>query len=160
MRGGDHLAFNEQGFAAVRFTTVEETYERQHQNVREERGVRYGDLPEFVDGAYLAAVARLNAAMLAHLANAPAPPSDARIVTAELGHDVLLRWTRSPDADVAGYEIVWRATTSPVWSEARDVGNVAEVRLPLSKDDLFLGVRAYDKDGYESPVSFARAAPK
>jgi Zn-dependent M28 family amino/carboxypeptidase len=160
LRGGDHLAFNEQGFPAVRFTTVEEAYERQHQNVREEKGVRYGDVPEFVDGAYLAAVARLNAATLAHLANAPAPPADARIVTAELGHDVVMRWTRSPDSDVAGYTIVWRPTTSAVWTESKDVGDVAEARLALNKDDLFLGVRAYDRDGYLSPVAFARAAPK
>jgi Zn-dependent M28 family amino/carboxypeptidase len=156
MRGGDHLAFNEQGFAAVRFTTVFETYERQHQNVRP----GYGDLPDFVDGAYLAGVARLNAATLAHLASAPSPPADARIVTAELGQDVVLRWTKSPDPDVAGYEITWRPTTAATWSEWKDVGDVIEAKLPLSKDDLFLGVRAYDKDGYASPVAFARAAPK
>jgi Zn-dependent M28 family amino/carboxypeptidase len=160
LRGGDHLAFNEQGFAAVRFTTVEETYERQHQNVRKEGGVSYGDVPAFVDGAYLADVARLNAATLAHLANAPSPPPDARILVAELGHDIVLRWSRSPEPDVAGYEVVWRPTTSATWTDSKDVGNVTEVRLPLSKDDLFLGVRAYDKDGYRSPVVFLRAAQK
>jgi hypothetical protein len=64
------------------------------------------------------------------------------------------------EPDVAGYEIVWRATTSPTWTDAKDVGNVVEARLPLNKDDLFLGVRAYDKDGYLSPVAFVRAAQK
>jgi Zn-dependent M28 family amino/carboxypeptidase len=151
LRGGDHLPFNEVGYPAVRFTTVEETYARQHTPA---------DVPGAVDPAYLADVARLNVAALAHLANAPRPPDAARIVTAELGNDVVLRWSACPEPDLAGYEVVWRPTTSSTWEHARDVGNVTEARLPLSKDDFFYGVRAYDRDGYVSPVSFAKAAQK
>jgi Zn-dependent M28 family amino/carboxypeptidase len=156
-RGGDHLAFDEAGFPAVRFTASREEYTRQHQNVRVENGVAYGDTPDHVDPGYLAAVARLNAAVAAHLADAPDPPRDAR-VSDELSNDTLLRWSPSRDADVAGYEVVWRATTSATWEHARDVGRATEVRLPLSKDDLFFGVRAYDASGYRSPVAFAPPA--
>lgn len=154
LRGGDHLAFADAGFAAVRFTAGAEDYTRQHQDVRTEKGVPYGDTPEHVDAAYLAGVARANAATLMHLANAPEPPPDARVV-AELSNDTLLRWSPSRDADVAGYEVVWRATTSATWEHVRDVGRATEARLPLSKDDSFFGVRAYDAQGYRSPVAFA-----
>jgi hypothetical protein len=154
LRGGDHTAFNEVGFPAVRFSEVEENYDRQHQDVRTEGERTYGDLPEHVDPTYLAGVARLNAATLAHLANAPSPPTDARIVAAALQADTTLRWTASPEPDVAGYEVVWRATTDALWTHAKDVGNTTDVTLPLSKDNAFFGVRAYDDDGYRSPVVF------
>lgn len=158
LRGGDHLAFNEAGFAAIRFTTVDETYERQHQNVRSLNGVAYGDLPEYVNAGYLAGVVRLNLATLAHLANAPSVPRDARAVTADLGHDAVLRWSPSPEPDVAGYEVVWRDTTSPVWQGLLNAGRATTATVPLSKDDHFFGVRAYDAVGYRSSVAFARAA--
>jgi hypothetical protein len=158
LRGGDHSAFNAAGYPAVRFTVVEEHYNRQHQDVRTEGGVAYGDLPAFVDGPYLAGVARTNGAALMHLANAPSTPADARIVTAELASDTTLRWSASPEPDVAGYEILWRETTSGFWQHARDVGQVTEVRLPMSKDNWFFAVRAYDKEGYRSPAAFPRAA--
>ena len=154
LRGGDHTAFNEAGFAAVRFSEVEENYDRQHQDVRTEDGHGYGDLAEFVDAEYLAGVARLNATALAHLANAPSTPANARIVAAELSHDTTLRWEPSPEPDVAGYEVVWRETTAAQWSHATDVGMAVEVTLPMSKDNVFFGVRAYDRDGYRSPVRF------
>jgi Zn-dependent M28 family amino/carboxypeptidase len=157
LRGGDHLSFNEQGFAAVRFTDAVEKYTRQHQDVREEKGVRYGDLPEFVDADALAEVARLNAAVLAHLANAPSSPGRVRIVAAELATDTTLRWSASPEPDTAGYEVVWRETTSAGWQHVQDAGAVTEVTLPLCKDDFLFGVRAYDRDGFRSPVSFAGA---
>ncbi|MCC6661718.1 MAG: M28 family metallopeptidase [Phycisphaerales bacterium] len=163
LRGGDHLAFNEHGFPAVRFTEVHEDYRHQHQTPREEPGedgkpVKYGDLPEHVDAEYLANVARLNAAVLVHLANAPSPPGNARVVTARLGYDTTLRWEKSPEPDTAGYEVVWRETTSPTWQYAKDVEGAVEVTLPESKDNYFFGVRAYDKDGNKSPVAFALAA--
>lgn len=158
LRGGDHTAFNEEGFAAVRFSEVEENYDRQHQDVRTEGDRRLGDLPEYVDASYLAGVARLDAATLAHLANAPSVPGRARIVTAELSHDTLLRWSASPEPDVAGYEVVWRDTTAPQWTGSEDVGDVLEARLPMSKDNVFFGVRAYDGEGYRSPVVFMAAA--
>jgi hypothetical protein len=158
LRGGDHLSFLEQGFAAVRFTDVFEKYDRQHQDVRTEGARRFGDLPEFVDADYLADVTRLNVATLAHVANAPSPPGAARIVTAELSTDTMLRWTRSPESDVAGYEVVRRATTSAAWEHASDVGDVVEATLPFSKDDWIFGVRAYDRDGFRSLVVFPAAA--
>jgi hypothetical protein len=163
LRGGDHTAFNDAGFPAVRFTEVYEDYRRQHQNVRTERTPRgetvvIGDLPEFVDPGYVADVARLNAAAILHMANAPSPPSNVRIITARLSYDTTIRWNKSPEPDVAGYEIVWRETTAPLWQGVKDVGNTTEVTLDLSKDNLFFGVRAYDKDGHRSPASFPAAA--
>jgi Zn-dependent M28 family amino/carboxypeptidase len=158
LRGGDHLAFLEEGFpAAIRFTTVAETFSRQHADVRVERGVRVGDLPEYVDPAYLARVARLQAAVLIHLANAPSSPSHPLLDTQGLANDTTLRWEASPEPDVAGYEVVWRATTEPDWTHVVDAGAKLEARLPVSKDDVLLGVRAYDRDGWRSPVTFARA---
>lgn len=158
LRGGDHTAFNASGFAAVRFTEVAESYHRQHQDVRTEEGVSYGDLPRWVDPDYLAGVAGLNAATLMHLANAPAPPEEARLIAAELTTDTTLRWSRGPEPDLAGYEVVWRATTAPQWEHVRDVGDATTATLPLSKDDWFFGVRAYDEDGYRSPVSYPTVA--
>jgi Zn-dependent M28 family amino/carboxypeptidase len=160
LRGGDHTPFNELGFAAVRFCEVYEDYTRQHQDLREEGGVRYGDLPEFVDAEYLADVARLNAAAVVHLANAPSPPSNARILTARLSNDTTIRWNPSPEPDVAGYEVVWRDTASPVWQHSRDVGDATEATIELSKDNWFFGVRAYDREGYRSPVVFPFGAAR
>jgi len=158
LRGGDHTAFNENGFAAVRFTEVHEDYDRQHQTPRIENGKQFGDLPEFVDAAYAADVARLNAAALVHMANAPSPPAHARIITAQLEYTTTLRWEPSPEPDTAGYEIVWRDTTAPFWEHVQDVGNVTEFTIDLSKDNFFFGVRSYDTDGYRSPVVFPIAA--
>lgn len=154
LRGGDHTPFNELGFAGVRFCEVHEDYTQQHQDVRVENGIRYGDLAEFVDAEYLADVTRLNAITLVHLANAPSVPGNARIIVANLDTDTTLRWDASPEADVAGYEIVWRETTSPVWQESQDVGNATEGTVDLSKDNWIFGVRSYDRDGYRSPVAF------
>ena len=158
LRGGDHLPFLEHGFPAVRFTVVSEHYHRQHQDVRTADGVAYGDLPEFVAGDYLAEVAHVNGATLIHLANAPAAPKEAAIVTANLDTTTTLRWQASADADVAGYQVVWRDTTSPTWQHSRDVGAVTTINLPLSKDDFQLAVRAVDRDGYRSVVAFPAVA--
>jgi Zn-dependent M28 family amino/carboxypeptidase len=154
LRGGDHSAFNENGIAAVRFTEVYEDYNRQHQDVRVEDGVQFGDLAEYVDAEYLAGVTRLNGAALVHLANAPSPPPRARMITATLANDTTLRWDASPEPDVAGYEVIVRETTSPMWQKVHDVGNVLEATIDLSKDNWFFGLRAYDHDGYRSPVVF------
>lgn len=154
LRGGDHTPFNELGFAGVRFCEVHEDYTQQHQDVRTENGIRYGDLAEYVDAGYLADVTRLNAVTLVHIANAPSTPSNARIIVANLDTDTTLRWNASPEPDVAGYEIVWRETTSPVWQESQDIGNATEGTVDLSKDNWIFGVRSYDRDGYRSPVAF------
>ncbi|MBX3357295.1 MAG: M28 family metallopeptidase [Phycisphaeraceae bacterium] len=158
LRGGDHLAFNEAGFPAVRFTELDEDYSRQHQNVTEKDGAPYGDMASFVDTDYLADVCRLNAAAIVCLANAPSPPGDAVILTGELTSTTTLRWTKPPEPDVAGYEVVWRETTSPVWQQSQDVGDVTQATIRLNKDDYFFGIRAYDRDGYRSPVAFPHIA--
>jgi hypothetical protein len=148
LRGGDHYSFNQQGFAAVRFTEYREDYNHQHQNVRTENGVEYGDLPKFVDFDYVARVARLNAASLASLASAPAPPGNVRLVTANLENDSTLKWDASPGA--SGYEVVWRATSAPEWDHARAVGNVTRATMKLSKDNVIFAVRAIDNQGHRS----------
>jgi len=154
LRGGDHTPFNELGFAAIRFCEMYENYDHQHQDVRIENDVQFGDLPEYVDAEYLADVTRLNAAVLVHLANAPSSPGNTRVMIAELTNDTTLRWDASPESDVAGYELVWRDSTSAKWEHKEDVGNSLEGTLPLSKDNWLFGVRAYDHDGYRSPVSY------
>ncbi|HUQ31626.1 MAG TPA: M28 family metallopeptidase [Pyrinomonadaceae bacterium] len=157
LRGGDHIPFLERGYAAVRFTEPNEEYKHQHQNVRIESNVQYGDLPEFVDFAYIAQVARVNAASLASLALAPARPANVGIVTARLTNDTDLKWDANTEPDLAGYEIVWRDTTSPVWTNSRSVGNVTSFTMPgMSKDNYFFGVRAVDRQGNRSPVSYPR----
>jgi hypothetical protein len=155
LRGGDHIPFLERGFAAVRFTEPNEDYRHQHQNVRSENGVQYGDLPQFDDFNYIADVARVNAASLAVLALAPARPKNAGLVTTRLTNDTDLKWDANKETDLAGYEIVWRDTTSPVWTNSRAVGNVTTYTMKgVSKDNYFFGVRAVDKQGNKSPVSF------
>jgi acetylornithine deacetylase/succinyl-diaminopimelate desuccinylase-like protein len=155
LRGGDHIPFLENGYAAVRFTEPNEDYRHQHQNVRVENGVKYGDLPEFVDFAYVADAARVNAASLASLALAPAAPKTFGLVTRRLTNDTDLQWAANNEPDLAGYEIVWRDTTSPVWTNSLWVGKVTSYTLKgMSKDNFFFGVRAVDKDGNRSPVSY------
>jgi hypothetical protein len=148
LRGGDHHAFNQAGFAAVRFTEYQEDFNHQHQNVRAENQVEYGDLPKFVNFDYVASVARLNAATLAALASAPAPPASGRIDTSKLENDSNLAWDRSRGA--TGYEIVWRATTSPEWEHSRTVGDVTHATLKVSKDNVIFAVRAVDNEGHRS----------
>jgi hypothetical protein len=148
LRGGDHYSFNEQGFAAVRFTEYREDYNHQHQNVRTENGVEYGDLPKFVNFDYVANVARVNAATLASLASGPAPPANVRLDTHELQNDSTLLWEVSPGAKA--YEVVWRATSSPEWEHAQNVGNVTRATLKVSKDNVIFGVRAVDNEGHRS----------
>ena len=148
LRGGDHYSFNQQGFAAVRFTEYREDYNHQHQNVRTEGGVEYGDLPKFVDFDYVARVARLNAATLAALASAPAPPAKVRMLTKELQNDTALTWESSPGA--ASYEVLWRATSAPDWEHVQTVGTATRATLKLSKDNVIFGVRAVDGAGHRS----------
>jgi len=148
LRGGDHYSFNQQGFAAVRFTEFRENYTRQHQNIRTENGIEYGDLAKYVDFDYVARVARLNAATLAALASAPAPPAEVKMVTKDLVNDSTLKWSAS--AGATGYEIVWRATSAPDWEHAQAVGNQTQTTLELSKDNVIFGVRAVDNEGHRS----------
>jgi len=154
LRGGDHIAFLDKGYAAVRFSEPNENYAHQHQNVRMEDGVQYGDLPEFVDADYVARVARVNAVALAATANAPASPTDVRMDLRGLTNTTTLRWAANSEPDLAGYRIVWRETTSPVWQHRTDVGLVTEATLPYSKDNVIFGVQAVNTRGYVSPAVY------
>jgi hypothetical protein len=155
-RGGDHIPFLERGFPSVRFTESDEDYTHQHQNVRTENGVFYGDTPEYVDFEYVANVARVNLIALASLANAPARPKNVVVVN-RLNNDTILKWDANADADIAGYEIVWRDTTAPEWTGSQLVGNVTTFTMKaMSKDNFFFGVRAVDKSGNKSPAVYPR----
>jgi hypothetical protein len=159
-RGGDHQPFLERGYAAVRFTEPNENYNHQHQNVRRENRVQYGDLPEFDDFNYIADVARVNAASLAMLALAPARPKNV-LLTTGLANDTELKWDANAEPDLAGYEIVWRDTTAAVWTDSRWIGKVASYTMKgMSKDNYFFGVRAVDKEGNRGPASYPRPAPR
>ena len=150
LRGGDHYSFNQQGFAAVRFTEFREDFHHQHQNVRTENGIEYGDLTKFVDFDYVAHVARLNAATLASLASAPAPPGNVHLLAKDLENDSTLTWEAAPGGLATGYEVLWRATTSPEWEYVQKVGNVTRTTLKLSKDNVIFAVRAVDAQGHRS----------
>jgi len=150
LRGGDHYSFNRQGFAAVRFTEFREDFHHQHQNVRTENGIEYGDLAKFVDFDYVARVARLNAATLASLASAPAPPAHVRLLTSNLENDSTLEWDGSSGGLAASYEVLWRGTSSPEWEHVERVGNETRATLKLSKDNVIFAVRAVDAQGHRS----------
>src|ERR1043165_1181201 len=156
LRGGDHIPFLENGYPAVRFTEPNENYNHQHQNVRVEGGIQHGDLPQFDDFNYIAQVARVNCAALAALALAPARPSGVLILTRRLTNDTDLQWAANKEPDLAGYEVVWRDTTEPTWTHSVWVGNVTSYTLKMSKDNYFFGVRAVDREGNRSPVSYPR----
>jgi hypothetical protein len=148
LRGGDHLPFNEQGFAAVRFTEYRENFHHQHQNIRTENGIEYGDLLKFVDFDYVARVGRLNALTLAALAAAPAPPAEVKLVATKLDNDSTLKWR--PSHGATGYEVLWRATTAPTWEHMQGVGDTTTTTLQVSKDNVVFGVRAVDAAGHRS----------
>ncbi len=148
-RGGDHTAFNEQGFAAVRFTEYREDYNHQHQNVRTENGIEYGDLPKFVDFNYVANVARLNAATLAALASSPAPPAKVTISTRQQENDSKIDW--EPAAGAVAYEVLWRKTTDPEFPP-ENVTRTTETKVDLnqSKDNVVWAIRSVDGKGHRS----------
>jgi len=148
LRGGDHYAFNQQGFAAVRFTEFREDFNRQHQTPRTENGIEYGDLAKYVDFEYVAHVARLNAATLASLASAPAPPSNVKMLTQNLDNDTALTW--EPSAGAAAYEVVWRSTNAADWEYVQPVSGGTSATLKVSKDNVIFGVRAVDAAGHRS----------
>ena len=150
LRGGDHIPFLEQGYAAVRFTEPFENFRHQHQNVRTEGALAFGDLPDFVEFDYVADVARVNAIGLATLALAPPPPANLRIDTTQLTNDSTLRWAVSNDPAVVGYRLVWRESDATSWQGSQDVGLVGHITVPISKDNVVFGVQSLSKRGHAS----------
>ena len=130
LRGGDQIPFLQQGYPAARFTEPAENFAHQHQDVRVENGQQFGDLLQFVDFAYTARVARVNGAALANLAWAPTAPKNAKIDTTQLTNDTTLTWDANPEPDLAGYEVVWRESTDPLWEHTIPVGNVTTLHDP------------------------------
>jgi len=156
LRGSDHISFLLRGYPAARFTEPRENFAHEHQDVRVENGVQYGDLIEFCDFAYIARVARVNAATLWSLAQAPGTPKGVVIDTTQLTNETTLRWQLGTEPDLAGYEVVWRETTAADWQHSRAVGKVSTVTIDLSKDNVFFGVRAVDAAGHRSPAAAPR----
>jgi Peptidase family M28 len=166
LRGGDHRSFNQEGFAAVRLTEWRENFDHQHQNVRTENGVQYGDLIDFVDFSYTANVARLNAATLASLALAPGAPRNVRMLTEALGNNTKLAWSSPAGAPPATtYDVLWRETSAPDWQyfapsskfgdvpkKQQDGSELDSVTVPISKDNVVFGVRSVDPAGHCSLV--------
>jgi hypothetical protein len=153
-RGGDQVPMVEAGFPAVRVTEAAEHYHRQHQDLRTENGVVYGDTIDGVDFPYLARVTKLNAMTMAALASAPRPPREVKIDGA-VSANTTVTWTASEGA--ASYIVWWRDTTSPVWQHSKVVaaGKTSTVLETVVIDDWFFGVQAVSPDGYASPVQFA-----
>lgn len=157
-RGGDHSAFNALGFPGVRFTENAENYRHQHQDLRTEGGVEYGDTLANVDFAYLAKVTATNALTAASMASAPPPPASVKIA-GEVTPDTQLSWTAALGFPAAGYRVHWRDTTEPAWTHVRDAGNSDTLTLAtIAIDDFAFGVASVSADGFESPVVFPGAA--
>lgn len=160
-RGGHHRPFNDLGYPAVRIMETNEHYDRQHQDLRTENGIKYGDVIEGVNFEYAAKLTALNAVSLAGMAWAPPPPAGVEIEGA-VSPDTTLRWQRPSKKqapDLAGYRIYWRLTTEPQWTKSIYVGDVTEHTLEnVVIDNYFFGVAAVSEDGFESPVVFPGAA--
>ena len=153
-RGGHHRPFNDEGFAGVRIMESHENYNRQHQDLRDENGIKYGDVIEGVNFEYAAKLTAVNAITLAGLAWAPPQPEDVRIGGA-VRPSTTLAWKGSDDPNLLGYMVYWRETTAPQWQYSKFVGNVSEFTLEgIVIDNYLFGVSAVGKNGNESVVSF------
>ena len=156
LRGGDHTPFSQAGFPGIRVTEMNENFDRQHQTVRKENGVDYGDLPDFVDYAYTQKVARMNIASLANLALSPREPENVGVVTTQLTNKTVLKWEKPKGEAPAGYYVVMRETSSPIWEKKFFViGTTAA--LNYSKDNYYFGVQSVDAEGHESLVVIPKA---
>jgi hypothetical protein len=159
-RGGDHLPFYQAGLPAVRFTEPFEDYRHEHQTPRTENNVEYGDEAKYLSYRFLGNVARDNAEALRQLALAPAPPSEVRLFGG-VTPDAKLGWTAADDPERAGFELLWRETTSPRWQVYDFVESAVEAVLKgVSTDDHFFAVRAVGKNGARSIAVPARPANK
>ena len=153
-RGGHHRPFNDEGFAGIRIMETHENYTQQHQDIREEDGIKYGDVIEHVNFEYASKLTAVNAINLAALAWAPPAPEGVMIGGA-VQPSTTLRWSEVVDKDVAGYKIYWRDTTSPQWQFSKFVGKVTEATLKnVVIDNYLFGVVAVGKDGHESLVAY------
>jgi hypothetical protein len=151
LRGGDHESFNAEGFAGIRFVEPVEDFKHQHQDVRVENGVQFGDLLQYVDFDYLAKITRYNLASLASLALAPGTPKVA-MDTKQLANDTTLSWQPVPRA--VRYEVVRRSTSDSLWTDVHDAGAATSATLKYSKDNWLFGVRAVDAEGHRSPAGY------
>ena len=149
LRGGDHTAFVDNGYAAVRFTEMNENYYHQHQDVRKENGIQYGDLLEFIDFEYLRKNTALNLSSLANLAKAPAMPQEVKIDVKKLGNNSLLYWKAPATGTAKGYYVMVRETTSAFWQK-KIFTTATQLQLPYSKDNYFFAVQSVNADGNES----------
>jgi Zn-dependent M28 family amino/carboxypeptidase len=155
-RGGHHRPFNDAGFPAIRIMEAHENYTRQHQDIRVENGIAYGDVIDGVNFDYAAKLTGVNAAVLASLAWAPPAPREVRIAGA-VQPSATLRWSAPASTVVDGYKVYWRLTTEPQWSHWVHVGDVTEYTMRnLNIDNYLFGVAAVARDGNESVVAFPR----
>jgi Zn-dependent M28 family amino/carboxypeptidase len=153
-RGGHHRPFNDLGFAGIRIMETHENYNRQHQDIREENGIKYGDVISGVDFEYAAKLTRVNAISLAALAWAPQAPQELKI-GGMVSPDTHLKWVKSTNNWLLGYKIYWRETTAAQWKYSKYVGNVDAFTLEnIVIDNYLFGVSAVGKDGNESVISF------
>jgi hypothetical protein len=152
-RGGHHRPFNDLGFAGIRIMEAHENYNHQHQDLRTENGIKYGDLIEGINFEYAAKLTAVNAINLASMAWAPKPPEDVEI-GGIVEPSTKLRW-KKVDGNITGYKIYWRDTTAPQWQHSRFVGDVDEFTLDgIVIDNFFFGVASLGKNGFESMVVF------
>jgi Zn-dependent M28 family amino/carboxypeptidase len=152
-RGGDHSAFNALGYPAVRFTENAENYRRQHQDLRTEGGMEYGDTLAFVDFPYLAKVTATNAITAAAMASAPPPPTVK--ISGAVTADTNLSWVPGPGSEAAAFRVYWRDTSEPQWTHSRDAGSATSSTLKnVTIDDYVFGVASVSAAGFESPVAF------
>ena len=149
LRGGDHLPYLKNGFTAVRITEMNENFNHQHQDVRIENGIQYGDLPQFVDYEYLRKNAALNLANLANLAKAPSVPEEVKIEVKNLSNSTSLSWQAPKTGKTKGYYILMRETTSPFWQK-KIFTTEKKMTLPYSKDNYFFAVQSVNESGNES----------
>lgn len=149
LRGGDHTPFVENGFTAVRITEMNENYTRQHQNVRVENGIQYGDLIEFIDFEYLRKNTGMNLGTLANLAKAPSMPEDVKIDVKKLSNSSYLYWKKPTAGSVKGYYLLMRETTSAFWQK-KIFTSATEITVPYSKDNYFFAVQSVNETGNES----------
>jgi hypothetical protein len=149
LRGGDHTPYVENGFAAVRISEMNEDYRHQHQDVRVENGVQFGDLPGFIDFEYLRKNTALNLASLANLAKSPPSPRNVAVEVKRLTNATSLSWKPPGAGKPNGYFVLMRSTTSPVW-EKRMFTEASEMQVPFSKDNYFFAVQSVSAGGNES----------